>query len=105
MIFISNVGSPLTAYALVFPVAYYINPLLGLTTMLCASFSEWVSGILKWLLHGHRPYWWVNIYAQQTNTPIFPIEQFSVTCETGPGSPSGHCMNFSLCRSLSPRWC
>lgn len=92
MTFISNLGSPLSAYALVFPVAYYVNPLLGLTTMLCASFSEWLSGILKWLLHGHRPYWWVDIYAQRTGTPVLPIEQFPVTCETGPGSPSGHCM-------------
>ncbi|KAA0190619.1 Glucose-6-phosphatase 3 [Fasciolopsis buskii] len=92
MTFISNLGSPLSAYTLVFPVAYYVNPLLGLTTMLCASFSEWLSGILKWLLHGHRPYWWVDIYAQQTGTPVLPIEQFPVTCETGPGSPSGHCM-------------
>ncbi|TGZ72980.1 hypothetical protein CRM22_001764 [Opisthorchis felineus] len=92
MINTSHLGSPLIAYALVFPLAYYLNPTLGLLTMLCASFTEWFSGLLKWILHGHRPYWWVGLYARKTNTAVMHLEQFPVTCETGPGSPSGHCM-------------
>ncbi|KAA3679192.1 glucose-6-phosphatase [Paragonimus westermani] len=92
MINTSHVGSPLTAYAFVFPVAYYVNPLLGVLTMLSTSFSEWISGILKWVLHGHRPYWWVGLHAERTKTDELILEQFPSTCETGPGSPSGHCM-------------
>lgn len=80
------------AYTLVFPAAYYVNPILGILTMLCASFSEWLSGIVKWILHGHRPYWWVDLHTQPNQASINPIRQFPITCETGPGSPSGHCM-------------
>ncbi|CAH8604571.1 unnamed protein product [Dicrocoelium dendriticum] len=92
MIHTSHIGSPLMSYTLVFPAAYYINPILGVLTMLCASFSEWLSGIAKWVLHGHRPYWWVDLHAMTSHTSVTPIKQFSITCETGPGSPSGHCM-------------
>ncbi|KAF5400913.1 Glucose-6-phosphatase [Paragonimus heterotremus] len=92
MVNTSHLGSPLTAYAFIFPMAYYVNPLLGVLTILCTSFSEWLSGILKWVLHGHRPYWWVGLHAERTKTDILELEQFPSTCETGPGSPSGHCM-------------
>jgi glucose-6-phosphatase len=39
------------------------------------------------LFHGHRPYWWVNIYAKDVT-----LYQTPITCETGPGNPSGHVM-------------
>jgi glucose-6-phosphatase len=38
-----------------------------------------------------RPYWWIP----ENNPPtggIARLHQFPVTCETGPGSPSGHLM-------------
>ncbi|NXF14216.1 G6PC3 phosphatase, partial [Smithornis capensis] len=40
-------------------------------------------------LFGDRPYWWIH-----ESGIFFPQElrQFPVTCETGPGDPSGHCM-------------
>ncbi|XP_015927004.2 glucose-6-phosphatase catalytic subunit 1 isoform X2 [Parasteatoda tepidariorum] len=44
------------------------------------------------LLHGERPYWWVHetqIYNTTGKTIPF-LHQFPITCETGPGSPSGH---------------
>ncbi|XP_033029862.1 glucose-6-phosphatase 2 isoform X2 [Lacerta agilis] len=47
------------------------------------------------ILFGHRPYWWVQetmIYPNQTSPCL---EQFPITCETGPGSPSGHAMGSS----------
>jgi glucose-6-phosphatase len=39
------------------------------------------------LLHGERPYWW-------TRESAIPVDlvQTPVTCETGPGNPSGHVM-------------
>nr|KAF6415726.1 glucose-6-phosphatase catalytic subunit [Molossus molossus] len=44
------------------------------------------------ILFGQRPYWWVldTDYYSNTSAPL--IKQFPVTCETGPGSPSGHAM-------------
>jgi glucose-6-phosphatase len=45
---------------------------------------------LKWFLYGERPYWWALENASNFDLP--PIKQFPNTCETGPGSPSGHAM-------------
>ena len=40
------------------------------------------------MLHGHRPYWWV----QMNNLKSYSLIQTPITCETGPGNPSGHIM-------------
>ncbi|CDW55445.1 glucose 6 phosphatase 2 [Trichuris trichiura] len=42
------------------------------------------------ILHGERPYWYV--YEHGMNDAASQLKQFSLTCETGPGSPSGHAM-------------
>jgi hypothetical protein len=41
--------------------------------------------MLKWILHGNRPYWWAPMNMQHR------LDQYPTTCETGPGNPSGHC--------------
>ena len=43
------------------------------------------------ILHGHRPYWYVkqNDLLQLNQ---FGLKQSPITCETGPGLPSGHVM-------------
>ncbi|PIK45903.1 putative glucose-6-phosphatase 2-like [Apostichopus japonicus] len=90
--FISHLGGPNNSFLIYFPIAYILNHAVGLKILWAAVFSEWFNASLKWLLFGHRPYWWVresNLYNDQ-NRP--DIEQFPSTCETGPGSPSGHMM-------------
>ncbi|XP_065318647.1 uncharacterized protein LOC135926646 [Gordionus sp. m RMFG-2023] len=46
------------------------------------------------VLRSPRPYWWVHVtdyYVKATS--IFPhLRHFPITCETGPGNPSGHMM-------------
>lgn len=46
------------------------------------------------ILQGERPYWWVFQNQEYLQVRFIPeeIKQFSLTCETGPGSPSGHVM-------------
>ena len=39
----------------------------------------------KWLLHGERPYWWVAERGLNVT-----LVQTDLSCETGPGLPSGH---------------
>uniref|UniRef100_A0A5K4ELF8 glucose-6-phosphatase n=1 Tax=Schistosoma mansoni TaxID=6183 RepID=A0A5K4ELF8_SCHMA len=43
------------------------------------------------MLYGHRPYWWLTLNRSLTD-PDLSVKQYPLTCETGPGSPSGHCM-------------
>lgn len=50
------------------------------------------------LMHGDRPYWWVHEMEEAHKNDdhhISEIHQFSATCETGPGMPSGHSMAMS----------
>ena len=41
--------------------------------------------VSKWVFRGERPYWWV---AEQGRN--ISLQQTALTCETGPGFPSGH---------------
>ncbi|KRZ26581.1 Serine--tRNA ligase, cytoplasmic, partial [Trichinella pseudospiralis] len=43
------------------------------------------------ILLDDRPYWWVHT-AGVSGQLSHPLKQFQWTCETGPGSPSGHAM-------------
>lgn len=80
-------GGPELAFTLYFPLAFHVSGVLGRRVMWAAALAEWLNGVLKWLLHGQRPYWWAGELALQPAP-----RQSSQTCEPGPGSPSGHCM-------------
>ncbi|RWS10615.1 glucose-6-phosphatase-like protein, partial [Dinothrombium tinctorium] len=68
--------------------------------------SEYLNIFLKWIFNDHRPYWWVPEYLPFFETRFnIKLKQFDITCETGPGMPSGHimvttCMWFILYREL-----
>ncbi|KAJ8035690.1 Glucose-6-phosphatase 2 [Holothuria leucospilota] len=92
LLLVSHLGGPNNAFLIYFPVVYFVSEAIGLKILWAAVFSEWFNMTLKWLLFGHRPYWWVRetkLYNDQ-NRP--DVEQFPSTCETGAGSPSGHMM-------------
>ena len=44
------------------------------------------------LLRGDRPYWYIHQSANFTKARGTYLTQTPVTCEAGPGSPSGHVM-------------
>lgn len=53
---------------------------------------DFLNLILKWIISEDRPYWWVhetNSYTSITRPTLYQTER---TCETSPGSPSGHLM-------------
>ena len=48
------------------------------------------------LMRGDRPYWWIHEVESKNTSIILPdIHQYPSTCETGPGTPSGHSMAMS----------
>lgn len=87
----SVVFDPKYAFLIYSPLAYLIDNKIGKKLIMTTVLAEWLNMILKWLLHGERPYWYVHssghFDAKQT-----PIQQFPITCELGPGHPSGHAM-------------
>ena len=93
MFLLSNVFDPRYAFLIYAPLMFCLDRYTGRKVMWVTVIAEWSNQILKWLMHGERPYWWVHEYGQgQSEKFLPPIEQTFMTCETGPGSPSGHSM-------------
>lgn len=87
----SVVFDPKYAFLIYSPIAYLIDHRVGKKLILTTVLAEWLNMILKWLLHGERPYWYVHS-SGHFDTQQMNIMQFPITCELGPGHPSGHAM-------------
>ncbi|XP_070837376.1 glucose-6-phosphatase catalytic subunit 1-like [Chaetodon trifascialis] len=80
------------AFYLLFPIWFQVQQAEAIKLVWVAVLGDWVNLMLKWLLFGERPYWWVQETGYYGNASQPMIKQFPMTCETGPGSPSGHAM-------------
>ncbi|XP_060572797.1 glucose-6-phosphatase 3-like [Ruditapes philippinarum] len=107
----SHLGDPRNAFLLYFPIAYCLHRQTGIKVLWLASLSEWINALLKWVLHGERPYWWV-LDPRSHHREGAQLKQYRLTCETGLGSPSGHamvtssvvfCLVLSLIQNTRPR--
>ncbi|XP_041829092.1 glucose-6-phosphatase 3 [Melanotaenia boesemani] len=88
---ITHIGDPKAAFLLVFPFTYFISKRAGVAVLWVAAISEWLNLVFKWMLFGERPFWWIGESHLFVSTQP-RVHQFPSTCETGPGSPSGHAM-------------
>ncbi|KAL0984186.1 hypothetical protein UPYG_G00138260 [Umbra pygmaea] len=75
-----------------FPLWFHLRESVGIKLIWVAVVGDWLNLVFKWILFGERPYWWVQETTYYTNSAAPQIEQYPMTCETGPGSPSGHAM-------------
>lgn len=94
MFLLSNLFDPRYAFLVLSPVIFSLSKKSGLKVMWVTVLAEWINQVMKWMLMGERPFWWVHtsdVYDNVTN-PAPIIRQTHMTCETGPGSPSGHAM-------------
>ncbi|KAI1280550.1 Glucose-6-phosphatase 2 [Halotydeus destructor] len=93
MFMISNLFDPRYAFLFYAPLLFSLDRYTGRKLMWVTVIAEWSNQILKWVLRGERPYWWVpEANLRNSSAAQEPVKQFSMTCETGPGSPSGHAM-------------
>lgn len=88
---LSIVFDPKYAFLIYSPIAYLLDKNVGKKLIMTTVIAEWLNQILKWLLHGERPYWYVHS-SGHFDPKQTPVTQFPVTCELGPGHPSGHAM-------------
>ncbi|XP_063315362.1 glucose-6-phosphatase 3 [Pelobates fuscus] len=88
-LWVTYLGDPACVFLIYFPLVYSYKRRLGVTVLWLALISEWLNLVLKWFLFGERPFWWIFESGKDSDVKL---KQFSSTCETGPGSPSGHCM-------------
>ncbi|KRZ39240.1 Glucose-6-phosphatase 2, partial [Trichinella pseudospiralis] len=87
---ITKVGDPDLLILYLLPFLSAINRSLFLRFVLATAICDMLNNIMKWMLNGERPYWWIHSSGAYEVVP--PLQQFPLTCETGPGSPSGHAM-------------
>ncbi|XP_028990214.1 LOW QUALITY PROTEIN: glucose-6-phosphatase catalytic subunit 1-like [Betta splendens] len=88
----STVADLHTTFFCLFPVWFHVRRNTGLRLLWVAVIGDWLNLVLKWVLFGERPYWWVHETRFYGAGPAPSLQQFPITCETGPGSPSGHAM-------------
>ncbi|XP_062382274.1 glucose-6-phosphatase catalytic subunit 1 [Sardina pilchardus] len=74
-----------------FPLWFHLKESVGIKLIWVAVIGDWLNLVFKWILFGERPYWWVHETSYFGDSKPH-IEQYPMTCETGPGSPSGHAM-------------
>ncbi|XP_048222996.1 glucose-6-phosphatase 3 isoform X1 [Perognathus longimembris pacificus] len=90
-LWVSFLGDPKNLFLFYFPVAYYASRRVGISVLWISFITEWLNLVFKWILFGERPFWWVHESGYYNQAPV-KVHQFPSSCETGPGSPSGHCM-------------
>lgn len=95
MFLLSTLFDPRYAFLVYAPLIFSLDRYTGRKLMWVTVMAEWSNQILKWVMHGERPYWWIHetsIYNRTGDFSAPPVQQYFLTCETGPGSPSGHAM-------------
>nr|XP_044600703.1 glucose-6-phosphatase 3 isoform X3 [Equus asinus] len=90
-LWVNFLGDPKSLFLFYFPAAYYASRRVGIAVLWISLIAEWLNLVFKWLLFGDRPFWWVHESGYYSQAPA-QVHQFPSSCETGPGSPSGHCM-------------
>ncbi|XP_075027509.1 glucose-6-phosphatase 3 isoform X1 [Calonectris borealis] len=88
---LTSLADPKCVFTVCFPLAYFLDRKVGVSVLWIGLVSEWLNVVLKWFLFGERPFWWIHESGFASKEPV-ALHQFPVSCETGPGSPSGHCM-------------
>ncbi|XP_026576753.1 glucose-6-phosphatase-like [Pseudonaja textilis] len=91
-LFVSFAADLRNTFFVLFPIWFHLCEAVGIKLIWVAVIGDWLNLVFKWILFGQRPYWWVHETNFYQNTSAPEIQQFPVTCETGPGSPSGHAM-------------
>ncbi|NXL10609.1 G6PC3 phosphatase, partial [Mesembrinibis cayennensis] len=88
---VTSLADPKSVFTVCFPLAYFLDRKVGVSVLWIGLVSEWLNVVLKWFLFGERPFWWVH-ESGLASKELVTLRQFPVSCETGPGDPSGHCM-------------
>ncbi|XP_063631549.1 glucose-6-phosphatase 2 [Cydia splendana] len=86
---VNNVSDPRMLLEFLFPLISIVDSVFAAQMLLVLSFGGWFNTVMKWWLLEDRPYWWVHETSFYTSHRP-RLRQTRQTCETGPGSPSGH---------------
>uniref|UniRef100_A0A8D0GGU4 Glucose-6-phosphatase n=1 Tax=Sphenodon punctatus TaxID=8508 RepID=A0A8D0GGU4_SPHPU len=83
-LFVSFAADLRNTFFILFPIWFHLCEAVGIKLLWVAVIGDWLNLVFKWILFGQRPYWWVRETGYYGNTSAPTIQQFPVTCETGP---------------------
>ncbi|XP_038217816.1 glucose-6-phosphatase 2 [Zerene cesonia] len=101
---INNFYNPNNVLDILFPVVSFVDSVFASQLLLVTSFGGWLNCVMKWWLLEDRPYWWVRETDYYNGTIQPKLMQTIQTCETGPGSPSGHTSMAASVLVLAVMW-
>ncbi|XP_012253680.2 glucose-6-phosphatase catalytic subunit 1 isoform X1 [Athalia rosae] len=86
------VADPGFTFLILVPLFAILSPKLSSDVLMVSIVTEWSNILLQWLFMEERPYWWAKERELLRKYPVPVLRQTPFTCETSPGSPSGHMM-------------
>lgn len=92
LLFMTWIGDPRASFFIYFPITYFLNRKIGISVLWITALTEWLNLVFKSILFGERPFWWIHESGVYDEHQMPKLKQFFCSCETGPGSPSGHAM-------------
>ncbi|XP_022817074.1 glucose-6-phosphatase 2 [Spodoptera litura] len=101
---VNKVFDPEHMIDILFPLMTIIDSVFAAQLLLCLAFGGWLNAVMKWWFLEDRPYWWVRetTFYPSSSRPV--LRQTLQTCETGPGSPSGHTSTAAMILILVLMW-
>ncbi|NP_001303265.1 glucose-6-phosphatase a, catalytic subunit, tandem duplicate 1 isoform 2 [Danio rerio] len=81
---VSSLADLHTTFFVFFPVWFHLRRDVAVKLIWVAVVGDWLNLVLKWVLFGERPYWWVHETKFYGSMKHPELQQFSMTCETGP---------------------
>ncbi|XP_028174061.1 glucose-6-phosphatase 3 isoform X2 [Ostrinia furnacalis] len=101
---VNDLSNPHYVMEYLFPFVSTLDSVFAAQLLLCMSFGGWLNSVMKWWLLEDRPYWWVRETSFYEGARRPQLRQFRQTCETGPGSPSGHSTTVAMLLLLAIMW-
>uniref|UniRef100_A0A8B9K4B8 Glucose-6-phosphatase a, catalytic subunit, tandem duplicate 1 n=1 Tax=Astyanax mexicanus TaxID=7994 RepID=A0A8B9K4B8_ASTMX len=83
---VSSVADLHTTFFIFFPIWFHLKRDVSIKLIWVAVVGDWFNLVLKWVLFGERPYWWVHETKFYGIDPAPALRQVPITCETGPGA-------------------
>ncbi|XP_034838647.1 glucose-6-phosphatase catalytic subunit 1 isoform X1 [Maniola hyperantus] len=101
---VNHFANPHYVMEIMFPLISIVDSVFASQLLLCMAFGGWLNSVMKWWLLEDRPYWWVHETTYYTNSHHPHLWQTPQSCETGPGSPSGHSVTAASILILAVMW-
>ncbi|XP_072523137.1 glucose-6-phosphatase a, catalytic subunit, tandem duplicate 1 isoform X1 [Salminus brasiliensis] len=93
---VSSVADLHTTFFIFFPIWFHLKRDVSIKLIWVAVVGDWFNLVLKWVLFGERPYWWVHETRFYGTGEAPALRQVPITCETGPVLSTSRLLQMTL---------